>query len=534
MCQHHAPGRRAVSLAHGAAHDHDHSAWSRRDFLIRSGLGTAAALSLGATRAYALDGGGLLSHLAHVDTDRILVLIQLKGGNDGLNTVVPLGNDLYHAARPGLALTGADAFQIADGVGLHNGLSPLEAMWGEGQMAVVHSVGYDAPNLSHFASTDIWNTGRTAGQTEPPGGWGGRAMRLSYPDYEGGLPASPPAVQLGSQNPLLFQSGESDLSMMISSVDALNTIAAGGGLYDPDDVPPTPSGAELGYARAVANAANTYIGAVQDAATAGQNAAEYPDSGLGRDLAAIARLIKGGLESKMYVVSLGGFDTHVDQLVRHATLMTDLGGAVAAFYADLGAGGHAGRTLTMTFSEFGRRVAQNGSGGTDHGTAAPLFAFGPGVAGGLYGPTPDLGTLDGNGNLVATTDFRQTYASVLGPWMGVAAPDLAAVLGGTYGAVPFVGAPVGTSAPPQAALSLGAPWPNPSSGLTRLRLQVPPAASGRLAVLDALGREVRVLADGPLTSGEVAFDVSSLPAGAYTLRLTTPAGGAAQRLTVVR
>ena len=540
---------RAVALEHGDAHDHDHAVWTRRDFLARAGLGTAA-LSLGtvagATRAQAapataLGGGGLLSHLASAQTDRVLVLVQLKGGNDGLNTVVPLGNDIYRNARPGIAIADAQAMRLADGVGLHPSLRPLEAMWGGGGMAVVHAVGYPSPSLSHFAGTDTWSTARPAGVSLPAGGWGGRTLQVEYPNYEVAFPAAPPAVQIGSQNPLLFQSrsGNSDLSLMVQSAATIAQIAAGNGLYNPTDVPDTPAGAELGYARAVANAANVYVGAVQTAAVAGRNTATYPATTLGNNLAAVARLIKGRLGSRVYVVQLGSFDTHVNQATIHAGLLGDLASSVAAFYADLAPGGHDQRVMTMTFSEFGRRLGQNGSAGTDHGTAAPLFAFGPGVRGGLYGTAPDLAVLDSSGNVRHSTDFRSAYATVLGPWFGLDAATVSGVLGGSYAPVNFAAPATPTASGPAASgpeFALSAPAPNPVRGSARVRYSLAEAGPVRISAFDALGRLVSVVHEGDESAGahEASFDASRLPAGMYVLRIEAAGASRTVRATVVR
>ncbi len=548
MCQHdHAPAtgaagdddaRRADSLDAGAAHDHDHDAWTRRDFLVRAGLG-AAAVSLGtvvgSSRAYAMGGSPLLGRLAQIETDRVLVLVQLKGGNDGLNTVVPLGNDLYRTARPTIAIPDAATVGLGSGFGLHGALAPLQPMWAGGQMAIVHSVGYPSQSLSHFTGTDVWTTARPVGQSAPAGGWGGRTLRPDYPDFETNLPAAPPAVQIGSQNPLLFQSGDSDLSMKLPSAATIAQIAAGGGLYDVDDVPNSPAGIELGYARAVTNASNRYIASVQAAATAGTNAQTYPAGSFGNDLAAVARLIKGRLASRIYVVQLGSFDTHVNQATAHQSLLGQLGSAMAAFYADLGA--DATRVLTMTFSEFGRRVQQNGSAGTDHGTTAPLMAFGPAVQGGFYGTAPDLAALDPSGNLRHTTDFRSTYADALGPWFGLDAGTVASVLGGAYSPTGFARTAVGTVDPgTRAELRLDAPFPNPVRGQARLRYSVAETGPVRLAAYDALGRTVAILDEGVFAPGarEATFDAASLPAGVYVLRLETPGASRTVRATVMR
>ncbi|WP_412067414.1 DUF1501 domain-containing protein [Rubrivirga sp. IMCC43871] len=537
MCHSHAHRPRAASLDHGAAHDRDHHDWTRRDFILRAGLGTAAAVTLGSTRAYALDGGSLLGRLSALDTDRVLVLVQLSGGNDGLNTIVPIRNDLYYQARPSIAIASQDTVALSADVGMHSGLAPLEGLWGDGHLGIVHGVGYDDSSLSHFAATDIWSTART----EPDrydGGWVGGGLRTAFPTYEDQLPEHPPAVQLGSYNPLLFQSGESDLSMRIASTNLLEQIVAGQGLYDPSDIAPTPSGSELGFIRAISNASNVYIGAVQQAGTDGTNAVEYPSSTLANNLAAVARLIKGGLDSRIYLVSLGGFDTHANQLDRQQTLLGQLGGALAAFQADLGASGDDERVLTMTFSEFGRRVAENGSNGTDHGTAAPLFALGKGVQGGFFGAAPDLSDLDNTGNVRHSTDFRSVYAAALGSWLGLEPTDLVGILGGDYDPVGFVGARGVSADPsaPDAALVLGSPSPNPVRDRARIPFSVGSTAHATIRAFDVRGRLVARLADRtyPPGSYSVDFDASRLPAGVYLLRLDALGQTRLVQATVVR
>lgn len=537
MCHHHAHRPRAASLADGAAHDRDHHEWTRRDFILRAGLGTAAAVTLGSTRAYALDGGTLLSRLSALDTDRVLVLIQLSGGNDGLNTIVPVRNDLYYNARPSIALSAGDTVSLTPDFGMHKALAPLESLWGDGHLGIVHGVGYDDSSLSHFAATDIWSTARTDPGRDD-GGWLGGGLRTAFPTYEEALPEHPPAVQLGSQNPLLFQSGDSDLSMRIASTNLLDQIVAGGGLYDPDDVAGTPSGSELGFIRAITNASNVYIGAVQEAGSLGTNQVEYPSSTLADNLAAVARLIKGGLSSRVYLVSLGGFDTHSNQLLRQESLLGQLGGALAAFQSDLIASGDDERVLTMTFSEFGRRVAENGSNGTDHGTAAPLFALGTSVEGGFFGAAPDLGTLDGTGNVRHSTDFRSVYAAALGSWLGLSDADLSDVLGGAYDPVGFVAQPGVSTGPaaPGERLTLSPPSPNPVRDRARLSFTLGVSARATLAAYDVRGRLVATLADRSFPAGphSVLFDASRLPAGVYILRLDAAGEARTVQATVVR
>ncbi len=398
MCHSHPPARqRADALHHGADHDKDHLTWSRRDFLARAGLGTAAAsVTLGSTSVQALTRSPFLNALANAETDRTLVLIQLTGGNDGLNTIVPVTNDLYYAARPTLGLAPSATLALDAEHGMHPSLAPLQSLWGDGQMAVVQNVGYPTPSLSHFRSTDIWMSG-SDGDDIVTTGWAGRSLASEIPDIVQSPPDAPPAVQIGTSAPLLFQGEAGGYGMALLQIDQFLRVANGGDPYPTDSLPPTAAGAELGYIRTVANDAFRYREAIQTATNSrySVNEVAYPDVNIGERLAAVARLIKGDLGARIYLVSLGGFDTHAQQADEHASLLDQLARSLAAFYADLGASGDfADRTLTMTFSEFGRRIQENGSEGTDHGTAAPVFLFGPAAEGGLYGPEPDLSDLD--------------------------------------------------------------------------------------------------------------------------------------------
>ena len=539
MCDvHHArPPRRAIALEHGAAHDRDHAQWTRRDFLVRSGLAVAAGgMALNGTPVRALSRSPLLEHLARLDTDRVLVLLQLNGGNDGLNTVVPKTNDLYYAARPTLGIPSGDTIGLSDDYGLHPAMEALEPVWGEGRMGVLHSVGYPDPDLSHFRSTDIWVTASDADETLQTG-WAGRYLDAEFPDFGTAPPDYPPAVQIGTSTPLLFQGAGGAMGMSVLDVDLFLQIAQGGTPYDPLDVPPLPYGDELAYVREVANASFRYLDAIQAATDAGSNDVAYPGGPLAAALSATARLIKGELGARVYLVGLGGFDTHANQTGQHAALLQTLAEAVAAFHADLGVTGHGDRVLTATFSEFGRRIAENGSAGTDHGTAAPLFVFGDGVAGGLYGDGPDLADTDEFGNLLHSTDFRAVYATLLREWFGLSTDTAADVLGGSFGTVPFVGQPVPVQpAATPAAFGLDAPFPNPARTSTTLRFHLSEAGAVRLDLYTLTGRRVTTLASGMHRAGTHAVSValSGLPSGTYVCRLEAAGVQRSQKLTLVR
>ncbi|GAB5535153.1 MAG: DUF1501 domain-containing protein [Rubricoccaceae bacterium] len=549
MCTSHSPvgsrhpegsPARADALHHGDAHDKDHLTWSRRDFLTRAGLGTAAAsVALGSTSVQALTRSPFLDALAKADTDRVLVLIQLTGGNDGLNTIVPVTNDLYYAARPTLGLKASDTLALDAEHGMHASMAPLQSLWGDGQMAVVQNVGYPAPSLSHFRSTDIWMSG-SDGDDIVTTGWAGRALANEFPDILQTPPAAPPAVQIGTSAPLLFQGDAGGYGMALLQVEQFLRVAEGGDPYPTDSLPPTAAGAELGYVRTVANDAFRYRDAIQTATNSrySVNEVDYPDVRIGERLAAVARLIKGDLGARIYLVSLGGFDTHAQQADEHATLLDQLASSLSAFYADLGASGDfADRTLTMTFSEFGRRIQENGSEGTDHGTAAPVFLFGPAAEGGLYGPEPDLDDLDNDGNLKHAIDFREVYASVLKSWFEMSDSDVTLALGGSYDSLPIVSAPpVSADAGPDASLTLAPPAPNPASSTTRLRFALAEATPISLTLFDASGRRIAIVTEGLRRAGDHAetVDLTGFAPGAYTVQLRTPSRVATHRLVVVR
>ncbi|NNF58016.1 MAG: DUF1501 domain-containing protein, partial [Rhodothermaceae bacterium] len=246
-------------------------------------------------------------------------------------------------------------------------------------------------------------------------------------------------------------------------------------------------------------------------------------------------LIKGDLGARIYVVNLGGFDTHAGQANSHAGNLLQLAGAVAAFQEDLGA--RSADVLTMTFSEFGRRVEENGSNGTDHGTAAPLFLFGQSVAGGLYGTGPDLVDLDGSGNLRYSTDFRSIYKTILNRWFGLPQAQADAILGGTFSMLDFVANPVSAepTAPPSSFV-LEAPYPNPFQGAAMVAYALDRPGHVALTAYDVRGRQVARLVDGAHTAGRhtVRFDGTALPSGTYLLRLETSGGTRTQPITLVR
>ncbi len=532
--------RHGSCLAHGEAHSTDHASWSRRDFLTSLGLTTGGVFAISGLPVTAYGRNPILQALGQIETDRILVLIQLNGGNDGLNTVVQVEDDLYYNARPGISIPKLDTIPISTELGLHPSLGPLESFYGNGDMAVLQSVGYPSPNLSHFRSTDIWVSASDS-ETVLNTGWAGRYLDVEFPDFGEQPPEFPLAVQIGGVSSMMFQGPSANMGMSLSSVALFSQIAETGLVYDTAGVPPTTYGSEMSFVRAVANDSFQYAEAVQAAAAAGPNSVEYPSgNSLASNLAVIAQLIKGGLGSRIYVASLGSFDTHANQAGQHATLLRYIAESVSTFYADLQADGLQERVMTMTFSEFGRRVNQNGSAGTDHGTAAPLFVFGAGVEGGLFGSIPDLSDLDLNGNLKHSIDFRSVYATVLSDWFGLSAADTAGVLSGDFERIGFVTDPATPTAnepePLPASFVLRQNYPNPFNPTTMITYTLTEASHVRLQVFDMQGRRVQILVDQRKAPGAytMPFDAGNLPSGVYIYRLDTDKGSEARKMALVR
>ena len=400
------------------AHDQEHATWNRRSFIQALGLAGAGSMMLAGTNVSATAPSPLSVALSGSENDNILVIIRLKGGNDGLNTVVPLYDyDTYSNLRPTIRHQENELLSLSPDFAIPNYMNALESVWGEGNMKIIHGVGYPDQNLSHFRSSDIWATA-DAINVEPTGWWG-RYFEDLYPDYLINPPEAPPAVQIGSIGNLIFEGSGSNYAFSVANPDQLANIAQTGGLHDVVNLPECVYGDQLLFLRAQTNTTFTYAEVINDAYTSSSNEASYIQGTLSDQLAIIARMIKGGLGTKVYMVSLNGFDTHADQVNKQRTLHEDLANSIKHFYEDLASTGYDDKVLGMTISEFGRRPYENGSNGTDHGAASPTFLFGAGLNGnGFVGDHPDIdaSAWDNNNNLVPSTDFRDVYASVLTDW----------------------------------------------------------------------------------------------------------------------
>jgi len=358
-------------------------------------------------------------------SDRILVLVQLDGGNDGLNTVVPFGDDAYYRARPGLAIARDRVLRLGDGpCGLHPALAALRGVWDAGALGVVQGVGYPNASRSHFTSTDVWHTGRTGPQKRWTG-WIGRTLDRAGKDDVAALYLDPGPLSLALVGERIVVPSVADAARFRVRGDQ-NLL---GGLVERPR-----EGETLEYIRRSARQAYRASARIEAALAGDTGQDRYPATDLARRLWQVARMVQADLPARVYAVRLTGFDTHARQAPAHATLLQTLGAALGAFHKDLQTHGLAKRVLTMTYSEFGRRVGENRSLGTDHGAAAPMFLMGGGLKGGFHGKHPSLTDLE-DGDLRHHTDFRQVYATILERWLQVEAK---AILGQTYRPVGFL------------------------------------------------------------------------------------------------
>lgn len=405
---------------------------TRREFIRGAGgLGFLAFSGV----APAFLARSALAQTPSPERDRtILVIIQLAGGNDGLNTVIPFSDDRYYNLRPTLGLKN-NLLNLNDDLALHPACKPLHELYGEGKLSIVQNVGYPNPNRSHFRSTEIWETASDS-DTFQREGWLGRYFDndcAGSPEADG-TDADPTAIHVGDMIPQSYLSENSHSLFGMKHK----------GRFDRGTDP-----ADLAYEKLLladhieGNASylqhtmmNTLVTERRVEKIIAQYKAQssYPGTKLAQSLKRVAALIHADLETRVYFVSQGGYDTHANQLKNQERLLTELSAGMSAFQKDLTAHSKDDQVLTMTFSEFGRRPAENGSGGTDHGTAAPLFVMGSQVNGGLLGESPELVT-DVKKDLTYSTDFRGVYSSVLDKWLEA---DSSKILGEKFEHVPFV------------------------------------------------------------------------------------------------
>jgi uncharacterized protein (DUF1501 family) len=397
---------------------------SRRRFLAQLASGSAV-MSLGATAPAFLSMAAAAEGAAQGDA--ILVVLQLTGGNDGLNTVIPYRDAEYYKARPKLAIPADDVIRIDDRLGFHPAARGLADLLQAGKLAVVQGVGYAEPNRSHFESMDVWHTCSRKGGPRTTG-WLGRFLDDMEPTAGGDAPA----IHVGAEKQPLALAADAVRVPSFASPEAfrlenddqeLDHLIGGNGSQAASQ-----SDELLGYLASSTTSAFAASKRITEALGNDDSSVKYPETDLAARLKTIAQLIDAGLSTRIYYVELDGFDTHSQQAGAHAALLRQYAGAMSAFMEDVAQRGHRDRVLTASFSEFGRRVAENASAGTDHGAAAPVFLCGARVRPGLVGEHPSLVDL-ADGDLKHHTDFRQVYAALLERWLGATSSS---ILGGRY------------------------------------------------------------------------------------------------------
>jgi uncharacterized protein (DUF1501 family) len=402
--------------------------FSRRQFLTHSLKGS----SLVALSSMVPQFVSRTAQAATPGKDTILVVLEMTGGNDGLNTVIPYADDLYHKARPTLRQTKEVVIRLDDHVGLHSGMQGFRPIWEKGQLAVVQGVGYPNPERSHFEAMDIWQSADIhASRT----GWLGRAA-VETDNRAGGVPI----LHLGpNRQPLALAGAPGGGAVTVNDQNSFRLELSGGKvaqqkarrkLMEELAAPAPVKTGDDDLASFVQRRQVQTLTAVETLRSLleGPNALLRQGGGLSQNLQLVAGLIAKGFGTRIFYVSLEGFDTHASQGPAHSTLLADLANSISGFFQTLKTTGHDSRVRLMTFSEFGRRVQENGSRGTDHGAASCLFVAGPSIKGGVVGKHPSLADLDA-GDLKFHTDFRRIYATQLDSWLGC---DSKAVLGANW------------------------------------------------------------------------------------------------------
>ncbi len=500
----------------------------RRSFLKLSST-ASIPLMINGVALTALSNTKLTSFI-NGDSDRVLVLVQLQGGNDGLNTLIPLEhyNNLAEV-RSDIIVPENSLINFDNGLAWHPAMSEMNQLWSDASLAVVQSVAYPNQNRSHFRSTDIWNTASAADEFESTG-WLGRYFNQEHPDYPQGLPNSdcpdPFAITVGNVVSESCQGALGNFSMALRDPFAPGSINIG----EQDVVPDNCYGRELSYVREIAEQTNAYGEVIINAANLGNSlSSKYgEDNELAQKLKIVARLISGGLQTKVYVVQLGGFDTHANQVNTgsttegtHAQLLGSLSEAICAFQDDLVKLQIDKRVVGMTYSEFGRRIRANASLGTDHGTAAPLFLFGSCIQSQIFGENPIIDTNVGNQDGVPMQyDFRDVYGTVLMDWFELEESKVKELIYEDFQKLALFEFCESTSTSnPDALIDLSI-FPNPA----KERISLSFKGSGeviKISLFDGLGAELKSIANTKFNAQNhtIKVDLNNLSPGSYFIRM---------------
>ena len=471
------------------------------------------------------------------EDDRVLVLIQCNGGYDGLAMLHPLAQySKLSSLRSNIIIPESQTLKIQDDIGLHPSMQGFSNLFSDHKINFIQSVGYPDQNRSHFRSKDIWTSGSAADAYESTG-WLGRYLDTQYPDFPDNYPneqnPDPFAITIGNSVSSTCQGVASNFSMAIN--DPFNlvplTISEGGTL--PDNF----YGDQIAFLRDAILKSNQYADIITEAANKGTNTLDYPDSSLARQLRTVALLISGGLKSKIYVVNIGGFDLHANQVDNGdvtggnmGELLAQLSGAMSTFQNDLMNLGVEERVISMTFTEFGRRIRSNGSLGTDHGSAAPLILQGPCVNYGITGSNnvlPDI--IDNQTGLPMQFDFRSVYGSVLMDWFNVSEVDVRTLLFEDFQYLPIIKScssiPTANDKIDESKFGIKV-FPNPLSDRVQVQFTLQETQNVVIKMVDGLGKTVQVIHNRSLHPGQhnIDIDMGKYATGQYYINVMTDSG----------
>ncbi len=524
----------------------------RRTFL-RTAAATAAAtpIMLGGLPLRAGTSLPMLAQLPPAADDRILIVAQLFGGNDGLNTVIPALDDEYYRIRPQISVPKDLCWNKVGNIYLHPSLAlgsqgGIARMLEIGNLAIVQGVGYDNPNLSHFRSTDIWLSGMNDSNADHrlETGWVGRWLEQKYPDFPASLPEHPLAVQFGGFG-LTLMSSKGRMGIEVNDPSGQRGVGSQLDTLDPDSTG-TAYRVEYDFVADIAARSNKYAQAVKDAYTTGKPLlkAGYASDGFAQQMASVGALIAGGLKSRVYIVSMGGFDTHVNQQYDgkeglHPTLLQRFSDAVAQLQNDLIRLGHADRVVGITVSEFGRRPHENGSLGTDHGAASVQFVWGTQVNSGVFGQPPDLKNFNSNGDLMFDVDYREVYAEILTDWFGVSRDDMRVILKKDdltpVDVIQAQPTSVDRADNTASGLVVSGCSPNPFASTTTLQFSIARASNVRVELAAINGTRIAMLVDRHLDAGVHRVPISvDVPSGTYVCTVDALGSRATTVLRCVR
>lgn len=528
----------------------------RRTFVKTTGAVTAGAVFA----PYISKGKSIINvvpndQITSFEDDSIIIILELFGGNDGLNTIVPAYNDSYYTLRPELGIPKENARQhqntdlyfnpnLVDGV--HNG--GMLQLFEDGRLAVIEGIGYDNPNLSHFRSQDIWLSGynNSNASVNLNEGWLGRFIASKLPNYPIDIPKHPIAIQLSGTLSLLLKSDKGDMGIALTDPDTFYNLGQGMTPKEKLRTGDTYYDDEFNFAYTIAKQSELYSKAVKDAYDSGKDKikVQYSD-GLAKKFELISQLIAGGLETKVYYVSLSNFDSHAQQMNdvysgQHPTLLREAANAICEFMDDGLKQGWSQRVVGMTSSEFGRRAYENGSRGTDHGAASMQFVFGhDDYVNGAYfreEGKPDLIDLDEDGNIKYQFDYRRTFVDFLGTWFGATEEELESVFGQKFQPIGVLKPRIVSVREDLAENSYGKlnVYPNPSRGKQTIQFELRIPSTVEVSVYSLLGKKVMNIYSGILQAGIYEYPFLLSSNGAYIANVTVNGKSYTSRFSVLK